>query len=113
MSTPENKVKTFINTKMKDWFPEAFVYAPPGGLYGKGGMPDKLWFIKASNEFTIVVAIEAKAEGNKPTDLQLVTLAKLQRQGAVAAVVTGKDLGHLERIRDEILRRLLLAPKKP
>lgn len=113
MSTPENKVKTFINKWMKTWFPDAFVYAPPGGLYGKGGMPDKLWFIKASEEFTIVVAIEAKAIGNKPTDLQLVTLTKLQRQGAIAAVVTGKDLGHLERIHAEIIRRLLLAAQKP
>jgi hypothetical protein len=113
MATPEAKVKVFIDNFMKENFPMAFKYAPPGvGYFGKNGMPDRIWTIKAGDVFSIVIAIEAKADNGKPTDLQINTLKKLANQGAIAAIVVGKDINHLRRIRDEILRRLQLAPQE-
>jgi len=106
MSTPEFKVKAFIKQKMKEWFPNALSYSPPGGRFGKAGMPDHLYFIPGSDDVCIVTAIEAKAEGNTATPIQLNSLRKFVKCGAIGAVVTGKDIGHLERIRIEIVRRI-------
>jgi hypothetical protein len=111
MGTPENKVKEFIKKWMKLWYPDAFTFAPPGTpFFGRNGLPDRMWIMKAM-EGSVVVAIEAKSENGKPTDLQLNTLNKLAKQGVVAAVVVGKDLGHLERIKEEIERRLKANPR--
>jgi hypothetical protein len=114
MGTPESKVKQFIDNLMKKWYPEAFRYAPPGiGYFGRNGMPDRMWII-GSKELSVVVAIEAKTIGNQvPTELQRRTLISLARQGAVAAVVVGKDIDHMERIRNEIDRRLRLSIEEP
>ena len=110
MGTPEGKVKTFIDTRMKTWFPAAFKYSPPGlGRFGKNGMPDRLWFIRATSTVCIPVAIEAKALGEKPTLLQTRTLERLRDLGVLAAVVIGKDEQRMEMIYNEILRRIRLA----
>ena len=94
---------------MKKWFPEAFVYSPPGGRFGKAGMPDHLWIIKAADKACVVVCIEAKADGNEVTQIQMHTLIKLKEQGCICAIVTGKDEDYMMRIRDEVLRRIQLA----
>jgi len=112
--TPEGKVKQFVKRLMSKWFPDAVYYAPPGGPFGRGGFPDRMWFIRANDYSTIVVAIETKSESNpNPTELQLKSLISLARQGVISAVVVGKDLEHMRRIRDEIYRRLRLAAEKP
>jgi hypothetical protein len=112
--TPEKKVKDFITRYMKTWFPEAFTYAPPGiGYFGRNGMPDRMWFIKANKYTCVPVVIEAKSDTGKLTELQLKTLTKLARQGVVAAVVVGKDIEHMRRIRDEINRRISLSNEGP
>jgi hypothetical protein len=109
MSTPEGKVKDFIKHRMEGWFPSAFKYSPPGGKYGKAGMPDHIWFIKATDESCVVVAIEAKAEGNTVTPLQLQTLTKFKQLGCVVAIVEGKDEEIMLRVKNEVLRRLRVA----
>jgi hypothetical protein len=106
MSTPEDKVKKFIMDRMKGWFPEAVTYAPPGGRFGKAGFPDRLWFIRASDTVCVTVAIEAKAQGNVATTLQINRLEKLKGQGVVCAVVTGKDAERMEMVRMEVCRRI-------
>jgi hypothetical protein len=109
MSTPEGKVKKFIDNKMREWYPNAFRHAPPGtGIFGRNGMPDRIWTIRGNEICSIVVAIEAKAERGELTKLQLKTLTDLAKQGAISAVVTGKDIAHMMRIRTEIDRRLAL-----
>jgi hypothetical protein len=114
ISTPESKVKQFIQKWMKEWYPDAMYYAPPGGPFGRNGFPDRMWFIKANDLSTVVVAIEAKAIGNdSPTELQRKTLIALAKQGAVAAVVVGKNIDHMERIKNEIDRRIRLSTKEP
>lgn len=112
--TPEGKVKVWIDKVMKDNFPNAFRYRPPGvGRFGRNGMPDLTYLIKANDYCSIYIAIEAKVPGNVPTGLQMKTLKELQSQGAVAAVVTGKDTAKMGRIISEVNRRLLLANEKP
>ncbi len=117
MATPESKVKKFIDDKMKKWFPEAIRDCPGGGMFHKSGMPDRMWYIEAvPKQVMIVVCIEAKRapseddpEGGNATDLQMATLRKFAKRGAICALVTGNDLSHMERIRDEINRRIALA----
>ncbi len=92
--TPEGKVKKFIDDYMKKHFPDAWKYSPPGGMYGKAGAPDRIWFWQG-----VMITIEAKAEGNFPTELQLRNLEKLYKNGAIVAVVTGKDEVAMESIR--------------
>lgn len=112
--TPEGKVKVWVHKLMSEWFPEAFMYAPPGvHRFGNNGMPDRMYFIGANDYLTIVVAIETKAEGGTPTALQMKKLKILKSQGAISAVVTGKDKIRMEAIRREILRRIQLANEEP
>lgn len=106
MTTPEGKVKQFVTNRMKAWFPDAVKYCPPAGIYGKAGMPDFLYFIKANDRVCVVVAIEAKAEGNEATQIQMHTLVKLKEHGVIAAIVTGKDEEYMNLIQEEIERRI-------
>jgi trehalose-6-phosphatase len=106
MSTPEAKIKTFISSYMKREFPNAWKYCPAGGFYGKAGLPDFLYLIDG-----ILVGIEAKAEGGVPTTLQLITLKKMRDCGAIVAIVTGKDLDKMEKIKNVILLRLSVATR--
>ena len=109
MSTPEGKVKLFIDTRMKEWFPNAVKYSPPGvGRFGKNGFPDRIWWIKGNDTFSISVCIEAKAEGKQATCLQLKTLIDLRNQGCLVAVVAGKDKEKMDNIRQHILERIRL-----
>jgi hypothetical protein len=107
MSTPEGKVKLFIDNKMKTWYPHALKYSPPGiGRFGKNGFPDRFWFIKGSDTVCVIVAIEAKAEGKEATQLQMHMLLKLKSLGCIAAVVDGKDEEHMLKIKEEIDKRI-------
>jgi hypothetical protein len=115
MSTPENKVKQWIDTLMRSWYPQQFRYRPPGvGRFGKNGMPDCTYLIPVGSgaDFGVYVAIEAKVPGNSPTALQLKTLKDIRSCGGVAAVVTGKDITKMGAIKREIDRRILLANEK-
>lgn len=101
MSTPEFKVKQFVKKRMKEAFPHAFQYCPIGGRWGKSGLPDFIYLIQG-----IFVGIETKAEGNTATVLQLNILNKLSEQGAVVAIVTGKDESKINKIIEVINRRI-------
>lgn len=85
-TTPEGKVKKWLDDRIKSDMPGAYVYKPPGGMYGKAGTPD--YFILWRGVF---VAIEVKADGNQATDLQIKRLRKIGAAGGVAAVLVGKD----------------------
>jgi hypothetical protein len=100
MSTPEFKVKQFITKRMKEHFPNAFKYCPIGGRWGKSGLPDFIYLIQG-----IFVGIEAKAEGNKATPLQISILQKLSEQGAIVAIVTGKDESKINKIIEAVNNR--------
>lgn len=109
--TPEGKVKTWLyGTKARpgvlfQFFPGAYVYKPPGGMYGRSGTADCLLCWRG-----IFVAIEIKAApedgGSEPTALQLKALKEVREAGGVSAVLKGRDLRKLGLIRDAVLAKL-------
>lgn len=99
--TPEGKVKMFIRKFMQTNFPGHFYYSPMGGPFGKSGIPDHLYLYK-----TILIAIEAKAENGKLSELQKQTLKQMAEQGAICAVVYGKDEHKMQQIKAAIIAEL-------
>ena len=47
--TPEAKVKEFVKKQMKTKYPDAWYYSPPGGMFGKAGVPDLFYLYKGVN----------------------------------------------------------------
>ena len=97
--TAEGKVKMFVRKFMRDNFPGHFYYSPMGGAFGKSGMPDHLYLWNG-----ILVGIEVKADKGKLSALQSETLAQMSKQGALCAVVYGKDEAKMLRIKEAILK---------
>ena len=96
--TPEGKVKMFVRKFMRTHFPGHFYYSPMGGAFGKAGMPDHLYLWNG-----ILVGIEIKADKGKLSSLQDETLKQMAAQGALCAVVYGKDEAKMLRIKAAIL----------
>lgn len=91
-TTPEGKVKNWARNKIKKELPDVWLYAAPGGMYGKAGTPDDLGLWHG-----VFFAIEYKADAKKqPTALQMVQLKHLDRQGCIACVLKGKNAERLD-----------------
>jgi hypothetical protein len=98
--TPEGKVKAKLRAWMKENFPGAWHDTPRGGSFTKAGKPDDVWLW---NE--IFIAIESKADrSNKPTQLQLLELKKIQDNGGIVAVLYGFEIHKLHEIKRRALR---------
>jgi len=92
--TPEGRVKTWAMRRIRQELVEAWLYFAPGGRFGQAGIPDLIGLWRG-----VSFAIEFKAdETKKPTPMQVQQLNKLQSQGAVAAVLKGKDQERLNLI---------------
>lgn len=96
--TPEGKVKIYVRAFMRKHFPGHFYYSPMGGAFGKSGMPDHLYLWKG-----ILIGIEIKADKGRLSELQRQTLDQMREQGALCAVVYGKDDEKMAVIRRAIL----------
>lgn len=96
--TPEGKVKMFVRKYMREHFPNHFYYSPMGGAFGKAGMPDHLYLWNG-----ILIGIEIKADKGRLSELQSQTLKQMAEQGALCAVVYGKDIDKMNRIKAAIL----------
>jgi hypothetical protein len=83
--TPEAKVKAKIHAALKAQGAYAVNYI--GGLHANNGTPDILacW----QGRF---IGIEAKAKTNKPTDLQIVNLRRIDEAGGIALVINETNL---------------------
>lgn len=82
----EKDIQAKIMSYLKS-LPGAFAWkAHAGGIYATGGIPDVLCIYKGR-----FYAFEVKRPGNKPTDLQRVTIARMSEAGAVAKVVESVD----------------------
>lgn len=103
--TPEGKVKTWLRTKMKAWYPDAWHYCPPGGPFGKIGVHDDEWLIKAGDH-CVYVAIEVKADKGVLSEPQKKNLFHIKSQGGVAALLVGKDETMLLRIKGVIDKKI-------
>jgi len=89
--TPEAKVKAKIKDLLKKY---GVYYAMPIGTgYGNAGVPDFLCC--AGGHF---LAIEAKANGGKPTALQLKNIKQINDGGGTAVVIDETNLTMLEAI---------------
>lgn len=88
-ATPEAKVKA----KIKKILGAHHVYyaMPVGSMFGKAGVPD---FLCCVNERFL--AIEAKANGGKPTALQQKNFRDIHKAGGYAVVIDETNLDYLE-----------------
>lgn len=102
MSTPEGKVKKFVDKKMLEAFPGIWKYNPPGGAFGRAGIPDKLFLYKG-----VMIAIEVKSDVGTPTKLQMKQLQLLQEQGCIAAIVRGCDDARISAIISAVKKELI------
>lgn len=98
--TPEVKVKKKIR-KILDTH-HVYYAMPVGSMFGNSGVPD---FLCCVNERFL--AIEAKANGGKPTALQQKHLRDIDKAGGYALVIDeyGVSSGYLESM-IEMLRKL-------
>ena len=89
--TPEAKVKKqgrAILTKMGMYFFPTF-----SGGFGRSGVPDDIgcyqgWF----------VAVEYKANGGKPTALQVKNLEDIRKSGGIALLINETNVSQLEEL---------------
>ena len=95
--TPEGKVKKFIRQHLSKFLPGCWIYCPPGGAFGRAGVPDFLILYKG-----VMIAIEAKADSGRATKLQIKRLLELRDNGCVAAIVKGEDLDKLIAIKNKV-----------
>ena len=91
--TPESKVKARVKKILTEL--GAYYAMPVTGGFGNSGVPDFLICIKGK-----FYGIECKANGGKPTALQLKHLDDIRKAGGVALVI---DETNVENLRKELL----------
>jgi hypothetical protein len=91
MSTPEKKVKDRVKRVLAGCGIYYFMPATHG--YGSSGIPDLIACRKG-----LFIGIECKAEGNKPTTLQLKNLNDIVMAGGVGILVDETGLADFELI---------------
>jgi len=80
MATPEAKVKASVVKILKA--NGVYYFFPATGGYGRSGVPDIICCLRGR-----FLAIECKAGGNKPTELQLRELHKINQSGGITFVI--------------------------
>jgi hypothetical protein len=93
--TPEAKVKAKVKKTLLEI--GAYYAMPIGSGYGNAGVPDFLVCYKG-----IFVGIECKANGNKPTALQLKNLADIESAGGTALIIDDKNVAELRTLMENI-----------
>lgn len=89
MATPESKVKAKIHALLKAHGAYAVNYI--GGMHANNGTPDILACLNGR-----FIGIEAKAGKNKPTDLQISNLRRIDEAGGSALVINEENLPLLD-----------------
>lgn len=92
--TPEGKVKARVKKILAEL--GAYYTMPVTGGYGNSGVPD--FVVCMEGRF---YAIECKANGGKPTALQLKNHDDIRKAGGVALVI---DETNVDNLRKELLR---------
>lgn len=91
-ATAEKKVKDKVKAVLES--EGVYYFMPPANGYGRSGVPD---FVACVNG--LFLAIETKANGNKPTALQIREIETIRRNSGVAVVV---DETNWDMVRDLI-----------
>lgn len=92
--TPEAKVKAKVKKVLQDI--GAYYAMPMGTGFGNAGVPDFLVCYNGA-----FFGIEVKANGNKPTALQLHNMMQIRKAGGFAFVI---DETNVENLREELNR---------
>jgi len=101
MATPENKVKQKVLVWLKHNMPGVWTYAPPGGAFGRSGVPDRIAVWRG-----VFFAAEIKADRTRDlTALQAEQLKRIRRGGGIASALYGFEVDKLVRIREAIIAR--------
>jgi methylaspartate ammonia-lyase len=82
--TPEKVVKDKVRAILDAH--SVYYFMPPANGYGRSGIPDFICCVKAEPH-GIFLTIETKANGNKPTALQIREIETIRRHNGVAVVV--------------------------
>ena len=86
MATPVSHVKNAVKKILKQY--NSYYFMPPMNGYGASGVPDIVACVEGK-----FVAVECKANGNKPTKLQLKNLNEIVDSGGHAFVVDETSTG--------------------
>lgn len=95
MSTPEGKVKAWATRQYDVVFPQHWRIAPRGGPFGKAGAGDHILCWRG-----IFIMIEVKSDEGEATPLQMIQLRRVGAAFGIAAILRGKDLVKLYKIRE-------------
>jgi len=86
--TPEGKVKAKVKKVLLEM--GAYYATPVGTGYGNAGVPDFLVCVRGR-----FIGIECKANGGKPTALQLKNLADIETAGGLAFIIDENNVTEL------------------
>ena len=85
MMTPEGKVKAKVKAILNKL--GVYYFMPRGTAFGRAGVPDIICCVNGQ-----FLAIECKANGNKPSMLQEMEIASIKKSGGMAIVVNELDI---------------------
>jgi hypothetical protein len=86
--TPEKKVKRKVMEQLKVM--KAYTVTPMTGGFGNSGVPDVLCCYKGR-----FIGIECKANGGKPTALQIHNLNSIEIAGGIALLINESNVDNL------------------
>jgi hypothetical protein len=86
--TPEKKVKRKVMEQLK--MIKAYTVTPMTGGYGNSGVPDVLCCYEGR-----FIGIECKANGGKPTALQIHNLNSIEIAGGIALLINESNVDNL------------------
>jgi hypothetical protein len=86
--TPEKKVKRKVMEQLK--MMKAYTVTPMTGGFGNSGIPDVLCCYKGR-----FIGIECKANGGKPTALQIHNLNSIEIAGGIALLINESNVDNL------------------
>jgi hypothetical protein len=93
MATPESKVKAAVVKLLKA--NDAYYFFPATGGFGRSGVPDIVCCLRGK-----FVGIECKAGTNKPTELQLRELHKINKAGGLTYVINETNVDLIAKLMD-------------
>jgi hypothetical protein len=96
--TPEARVKTKVKRILSHI--NAYNFSPMTAGYGRSGVPDIIACYGGR-----FIAVECKANGNKPTALQLDNLQDIEACGGMAFVVDENNINEFERTMYEFAKK--------
>ena len=94
MATPEKAVKAKVKAVLES--EGVYYFMPPANGFGRSGVPDIVACVNG-----LFFGIECKANGNKPTALQIREIEAIRRNNGVAVVV---DETNWDMVRDMVRR---------